>query len=201
MKRRPLGYGLVELLVAIALGSLLLLMLHRFLTPILLGSSKNSLQVHLSQQGNLLVTRLERDLKSSHGSALSYSQDERIVALAVCKRAGLGPEGNKLYEQSVNVYIWSAESRQVRLLKRDVSDFPGMVSSVTRPIQLEPDQLRSLVSLMEHGKLLASSVTTFAPLEKWPSEPVNTMVVQLEQAAGGGAQAATYRIEKNVAFR
>ena len=202
MRFQRRGYGLVEVLIAMTLGALLLALLHRFLVPILLGSSKNSVQVHLSQQANILATRLERDLKATDGSGLSYVKNEQLTALGICRRNGLGPNGNRLYEQRLKVYFWKPALNQVRSFELDSTALPAaVVGDVTQAIHLDPDDLVALVNANQGSKLLAAPVLEFRPLSTWPPEPLNKIEVYMEQATGGTGQKAVYKLVKEVGFR
>lgn len=202
MTRRHGGYGLVEVLIAMTLGSLLLLMLHRFLVPILLSSSKNSIQVHLSQQANILGNRLERDLKAADGSGLSYVENETLTALAICRRDGLGPNGSRLYERRIVVYFWRAQEKEARFLQFESNELPPeFVTDVTQAIHMESEELAALLASAGKGKLLAASVVEFRPIQSWPPEPPIEVMVRLEQATGGSGRKATYTLRKRVAFR
>lgn len=202
MSRQRGGYGLIEVLIALALASLLTLLLHRFLVAILHASSKNAVQVHLSRQANNLATRLERDLKATDGSGLSYLRDPAVTAIAICRGNGLEPNGLRLYEQKLRVYFWKPESKQVRYLELEAADLPGtVVADVTQAIHLEPDELLVLLSGEPASKLVAASVIEFLPLQDWPPQPLTKLLVRLEQNTAGAGQRATYELVREIAFR
>lgn len=185
-----------------ALGSLLLLLLHRFFVTILHASSQNSVQVHLSRQANLLATRLERDLKATDGSGLSYLHTSEVTALAICRRDGLSPSGDRLYEQLLRVYFWKPASKQVRYFELEATELPSaLVGDVTQAIHLPPEEISPFVSGEPASKLLAASVSEFVPLQDWPPKPLTRLVVRLEQATGGTGRQVTYDLVREIAFR
>ena len=193
MRERRNGYGLMEVLIAVALAVLLLLMLHRFLVAILQGSSQNSVQVHLSRQANLLANRLEQDLKATDGSGLSYVRNSSLTAIAICKRDGLGPDGTRLYEQALRIYFWTPQSKQVLPA--------GLVGDVTRAVHLDAEDLAVIVGELPSSKLVAASVVDFEPIQEWPPQAVTKIEVRLEQATGGVGRKADYELTREVGFR
>ena len=202
MSVRRNGYGLMEVLIAVALAVLLLLMLHRFLVAILQGSSQNSVEVHLSRQAHLLATRMERDLKETDGSGLSFVKNSTLTAIAICKRDGLGPDGTRLYEQALRIYFWTPQTKQVRLFDLGTEDLPaGLVGDVTRAVHLHGEDLAAIVGEVPSSKLVAASVVEFEPIQEWPPQAVTKLTVRLEQATGGVGRKADYELTREVGFR
>ena len=184
MKRRESGFTLLEVLVAGALGLMLLGLLHQFLVPIIETSSRVTAEEHLTDQGLLVLSRLSSELAESTPGSLSFSGPEtnqrRVVG--VTRRDGVSAEGRKLWRKEASVYFWDQQSGQVRWRSWPPAppDF-GLIPRVDRPLVFSSDELNTLSNTVGGSKLLASDVIEFQPFVDWPPTYSVTSRIVLEQ--------------------
>jgi hypothetical protein len=196
------GIGLIEVLIAAALGLVLLGLLHQMLVPVMRANSKTTVKVNLRLEATRTLAHLAEDLQGCGGTGLSYqpATSSGRSLLAISSPTDITSSGRKVYEQRLLGYSWDPSSKEVRRADWTESSGLGLTIDPSRPTILEPLELARLSSERNMGRLLASGVEEFVPLDNWPPEPCNTSVLVIARQYGPN-QTLTLTVRRSISFR
>lgn len=184
------GIGLVEVIIGASLALLLLGLLHRLLLPVLHTGARTSVRVHLRQQAEVSIRKLQQDLRLTNGSALSYlpadpAQPDQPVVLALNRVDSVSGAGRRTYQPTVVVYTWDRTNKELRRHRIDPTRL-GLAPVLSLPTLLSDDQLRQVAQgTTGPGYLLAQGVENFDPLGSWPVTLPVRATIRLEKERGG----------------
>ncbi|MEW6284034.1 MAG: prepilin-type N-terminal cleavage/methylation domain-containing protein [Candidatus Eremiobacterota bacterium] len=135
------GLTMVELLVSMAVFSLLAALLVSALVAVMRMSYRGTLRANLQGQATLAITRLVGDLQRSSPAGVSMSSG----AVAICPMDGLTGQGTAVWGSSLAIY-----SRDGRRLLRERwppgPPDPSRQLAPSFPIHLTPQELAAFAS-------------------------------------------------------
>ena len=194
-------------MVVLALSALLMTLLYKILSPMSQASAKNSVRVHLQQQGTIALNKLAADLRRSSGGSLSYlgpltGDSLGLVTLAIHRVEGISASGRSLYEPNVAIYAWEADSsRLVRTVWPPGAPSLGRSPSPDRAFLFDFQELSRLQEESSNWKVLAENVADFSPLNKLPVEPVLKAQITLRKGYVGSREPLEIQLERSIHFR
>lgn len=167
MKTIRRGFTLVEVMVAAALGVLVLGLAAGYLVPALRASDRGSSEVEMEQQAVLALSQIERDAGRTTPEGLSL-RAEAPVCLAVNPRDEVEPDGTVVWSDSYIIY--SFDKKRGLLIRRQWP--PGMPTPTAaeqvriHPKRLTPARLAQIAAAAPvHYSVVARGVQDFRILQ------------------------------------
>lgn len=210
---RARGFSLVEILVSVALLSLVTGLFVAFLFPTMKHSAQGTARADLQQMAVMALDRIQRDLLESGTRGISTipraeaePRNDPVVVAAIPIQ-DVGADAQPLWAQRVVVYWWDEEAR--RLSRREWPPEPPTELSVTldpsRPRTLPYADLRAL-ALQRNGKeaSVANDVVDFDVTDADPGPGVASPVVvrmTVERGVNQQEEPESVTMERSVTLR
>lgn len=199
------GFTLAEVLVAGALGLMLMVLLFQFLVPTMRASVRGATRVELQQMAVIALNKISADLQNTAPAGLSLSTTPP-VSMGIVRISTVMGDGRQVWEQKMIVYGLQGD----RLIRKE---FPPGAASVTfsanAPVRVSASTLAGIAAEVS-GKeqTIASGVMLFnvatAGTDGNVSDPVTITLGLKERNREVGEQgqpAETFTLTRTVSMK
>lgn len=154
--RRP-GFTLAEVLVAAALGLLVLGMTTRLLVPSARYLARGSATANAQRVAAMTIARLQQDLARSSGLGVKLASADGMSLISIQPTDDVTPDAQLVWQPRVVLYVWHQKQRR---LTRGWRDLPAD-TSLEHPADLDTQSLVQLAG-QSTDPVLATGVVDFS---------------------------------------